>query len=441
MAARYLGGWQDANDTFRDAVDADPQAARTARAPTSSGRRCSSRSTTPGTPSSRSTRRSRSCPTTPTRTRSMARVKLEQSTTCRRPSASCTRRCSSRTRSTRRARVQRRAAGRRRGVCARRARRRCDQVLAVNPEDRARRASSRRRRALLHDDIKGFEAERDRVLAGQSARVGVLSRRGRVSASRSIATSRPTRSRSEALQDRPEGLGGAGGARHRICCGSATTQKGSRRCKKAWERRSVQRAHLQPACSLFEDVIPKELHARSTASRSAFGWRQARRADPDALRQAAWSQREYAELVKRYGFTPEGPLTIELYAEPRALRGAHRRAAGARGARRHLRQGHDRRCRRRAAVQLGHDAVARGRRTSSRSSCRARACRAGSPRGCPSTRPRARDPSGRGARTPSCIARSPTGSCSSVAELNLRLHAGARRLAHGRRLSPGGRGR
>src|SRR5947207_3232463 len=25
LAARYLGGWQDANDTFRDAVDADPK--------------------------------------------------------------------------------------------------------------------------------------------------------------------------------------------------------------------------------------------------------------------------------------------------------------------------------------------------------------------------------------------------------------------------------
>ena len=27
-------------------------------------------------------------------------------------------------------------------------------------------------------------------------------------------------------------------------------------------------------------------------------------------------EREYAELVKRYGFKPEGPLTIELYANP-----------------------------------------------------------------------------------------------------------------------------
>ena len=31
-AARYLGGWQDANDTFRDAVDADPRGKDGARA-------------------------------------------------------------------------------------------------------------------------------------------------------------------------------------------------------------------------------------------------------------------------------------------------------------------------------------------------------------------------------------------------------------------------
>ena len=31
-AARYLGGWQDANDTFRDAVDADPKGKDGARA-------------------------------------------------------------------------------------------------------------------------------------------------------------------------------------------------------------------------------------------------------------------------------------------------------------------------------------------------------------------------------------------------------------------------
>src|SRR5207302_5920629 len=32
LAARYLGGWQDANDTFRDAVDADPKGKDGARA-------------------------------------------------------------------------------------------------------------------------------------------------------------------------------------------------------------------------------------------------------------------------------------------------------------------------------------------------------------------------------------------------------------------------
>ena len=73
----------------------------------------------------------------------------------------------------------------------------------------------------------------------------------------------------------------------------------------------------------------------------------------------------YQQFVERYGFTPQGPILVEVFPQPRRLRGAHARAAGARRrARRVLRpRRHDGLAARAAAgrLQLAGDALARAR--------------------------------------------------------------------------------
>jgi predicted Zn-dependent protease len=65
--------------------------------------------------------------------------------------------------------------------------------------------------------------------------------------------------------------------------------------------------------NLFEQVIPKDYEI---VDGKPFRLRVPSREKPLLLRYARpMLTREYAELIKRYGFQPEGPLTIELFAD------------------------------------------------------------------------------------------------------------------------------
>src|SRR5205807_2477663 len=87
--------------------------------------------------------------------------------------------------------------------------------------------------------------------------------------------------------------------------------KGLAALREAWKR-DPYNVRTYNLLNLFEDVIPKEY---VLVDGTPFRFRVTRKEKPLILHYIKpLVEREYAELVKRYGFTPEGPLTIELFA-------------------------------------------------------------------------------------------------------------------------------
>ncbi|HEY1586109.1 MAG TPA: hypothetical protein VGH63_10520, partial [Polyangia bacterium] len=90
-------------------------------------------------------------------------------------------------------------------------------------------------------------------------------------------------------------------------------QKGLDALKEAWKR-DPYNVRTYNLLQLFEDVIPKEY---VLVEGTPFRFRVAKREEKVLLHYVKpLVTKEYAELVRRYGFTPTGPLTIELYTNP-----------------------------------------------------------------------------------------------------------------------------
>ena len=228
---------------------------------------------------------------------------------------------------------------------------RAQTVLAINPEDVARAHHRRRRRASC----------------------ATTRRATRPSA---IACSRPTRARAsffhgvaeflvkehryveanaleeEAIKRRPEGLGGAGGARLATCLRLGDDAEGRRGAAARRGSGDPYNVRTYNLLNLFEDVIPKEY---TLVEGKPFRFRVAKQRADDRSSATCrpMVEREYAELVQALRLHAGGAAHHRAVHRPAALRGAHRRAAGARGARRHLRQGDHRACRRRWAASTG----------------------------------------------------------------------------------------
>ena len=154
--------------------------------------------------------------------------------------------------------------------------------------------------------------------------------------------------------------------------------------RRAWKRDPVRRPHLQPAEPVREGdpAATRPSPARTCASGSS---------PPRAPRSRRWSRRSSRsatrDYVARYGFEPPGPVTFELYGDPRDYAVRTVGPARHRRRRRLLRPGDHVAVARPTAPSTGAWCWRTSWPTCSRSSCRARACRAGSPRGCPSWRP------------------------------------------------------
>jgi predicted Zn-dependent protease len=307
-AARFLGSTKDANDVFRDAVDADPKGAAGARANVEWAALFLEKY---------DAGHAEVCLDEALKVRPedadahalMARVKLEQGDVA--PAE-------------RELAAALRANPRHVGALATRAtilledERRADaitaagQALRVDPESLEARVVVGAAR-LLGDDAAGFAAERDHVnTVGGPARVaeflhGVAE--FLVQQHRYVEANQLEKDAIHA--DAKNAVAQAALGTNLLRLGHDAA--GLEALRAAWDgdHYNVRTYNL---LSLFEDVIPK---AYELVEGTPFRFRVPSKEKALLMRYARpLVAREYAELVARYGFTPQGPLTIELFADP-----------------------------------------------------------------------------------------------------------------------------
>jgi tetratricopeptide (TPR) repeat protein len=306
LAARYLGGWQDANDTFRDAVEADPKGKDGARANIAWAALFLEKYDA-GHAEVSLKEALAILPRDADAHALMAEVKSEQNDL---PGADreIAAALSADPRHTRALvlRAERQVYDERWADAAATAKR----VLAINPEDVGARTVLGVV-AFLRDDKRGFEAERDRVLK-TNPRAWEFFHGVAEMCVKEHRYVEANQLESEALKIEPKSwvaLAAIGSNWLRL----GEDQKGVESLREAWKR-DPYNVRTYNLLNLFEDVIPKQY---VLVEGTPFRFRVSKREEKVLLHYVApMVKREYAELVKRYGFTPEGPLTIELYANP-----------------------------------------------------------------------------------------------------------------------------
>lgn len=184
------------------------------------------------------------------------------------------------------------------------------EILAVNPNDPVAHAML----ATIHwlgDDLPAYEAEKKKAFAVNPK----FARFYHIVADHAVKEHRYR----EAIALEEEAL--VVDPRYHVSLEAIGTgylrmgeeQKGLEYLNKAWERDSFN-ARTYNILNLFEDVIPKEYIFTKSAH---FRFRMVKaeqkvleRYVPRTL-EAAW-----ADMVKRYGFAPKQPVTIELFGDP-----------------------------------------------------------------------------------------------------------------------------
>jgi hypothetical protein len=185
-----------------------------------------------------------------------------------------------------------------------------DEILKVNPED-VRARTIRAAAKLIQEDVKGYEAERDRVVklnprAGEFFH-GVAE--FLVKQHRYIEANK--------LEDEAVKADGknwvALAARGSNLLRLGDEKDGLEALKQAWDgdQYNVRTFNL---LNLYEHVIPK---LYTVLDGKVLRFRVPKTEAPLIEKYVRpMVEAEWAELVKRYGFTPETPVTIELYADP-----------------------------------------------------------------------------------------------------------------------------
>jgi len=189
----------------------------------------------------------------------------------------------------------------------------CEEIEKTNPEDlRARTVAAAAR--WLMEDRKGYEAERARVLAtnprASSFYVGVsdfLVKQHRYDDVSAILD--------EAVKLNPKdwaALAGLGANALRL----GDEKRGLEMLRRAWkgDRFNVRTYNL---LNLFEDIIPKQYVLSEPAKGAAPIALRVPKGDRALVEKYVRPllERAYADMVKRYGFTPKGPVVVELYGD------------------------------------------------------------------------------------------------------------------------------
>ena len=306
LAARYLGGWQDANDTFRDAVAADPKGKDGARANIEWAALFLEKYDA-GHAEQSLQEALQILPHDADAHALMARVKMEQNDVAgaeREISAALA--ADPKSVAALDLRAEQLVDDERWSDAVAAAR----QALAIDPEDlRARTIVAAV--AFLRDDTRAYQAERDRVLK-VNPRAWELYHGIADFCVREHRYAEANQLEEEALKLEPKSwvaLAAIGSNWLRL----GDDRKGLEALKQAWKR-DPYNVRTYNLLNLYEDVIPKEY---VLVEGTPFRFRVTTREQKVLLHYIQpFVQREYDELSRRYGFRPAGPLTIELFANP-----------------------------------------------------------------------------------------------------------------------------
>ncbi len=185
-----------------------------------------------------------------------------------------------------------------------------DKILAINPEHARARAIAAAAH-LLRDDEPRYLTERDRVLKTNPmcsqffhAVAEFLVREHRYVEANQLEE--------EAIKTDPKDwVAHAALGSNLLRLGQDAP--GLEALRRAWKG-DPYNVRTYNLLSLFEDVIPKSYEV---VEGQPFRYRVPKK-EREILERylSPMVKREYAELVKRYGFTPKGPLIMELYSDP-----------------------------------------------------------------------------------------------------------------------------
>ncbi|HEY7957919.1 MAG TPA: tetratricopeptide repeat protein [Polyangia bacterium] len=307
IAGTYLEDWKNANDTFRDAVDADPKGKDGARANIEWARLFLKKYDAAHAEVSLD-EALKVLPDDADAHTLMARVKLEQSYDV--PAAEKELDLALKKDPRHTAALALRAELLVDDEAWAQALAACDRVFAVNPHDLRGHIIAAAAR-LLHGDEKGFQKERDEVLAVDSHAsaffdgvADFLVKEHRYLEANQLEE--------QAIKLDPHDWSAqAALGSNLLRLGDDTG--GLAALRRAWQG-DPYNVRTYNLLNLFDDVIAKEY---TLVPGTPFRFRVKTDEQKIIARYVApMVQREYKELVARYHFTPKGPLTIELYANP-----------------------------------------------------------------------------------------------------------------------------
>jgi tetratricopeptide (TPR) repeat protein len=306
LAARYLESWKDANETFRDAVDADPKGRDGARANIEWAQLFLEKYDA-GHAEECLEEALKILPDDPEAHALYARVKLEQNDL---PAAE-----------QELARALKKDP-RHTGALAMRAEmalydedypeaiKRAQATLAIDPEHLGARTAAAAAR-LLSDDRRGFEAERDHVLK-TNPKASQFFHGVAESLVKEHRYVEANALEEEAMRVNPKdwvAMAALGSNLLRL----GDDKRGVELLQKAWKGdpynvRSYNLLHL------FEDVIPKSY---ALVEGKPFRFRVAKKEQKILeLYVRPMIEREWKQLTARYGFTPDNPVTVEIFTDP-----------------------------------------------------------------------------------------------------------------------------
>jgi tetratricopeptide (TPR) repeat protein len=184
-----------------------------------------------------------------------------------------------------------------------------DSVLAVNKED-VEALSMRASVFWLRDDLKGYDAERKRVFAinPQYAALYRIVARSAVREHRYVEAVELEKEAVKLKPDYYEAMAGAGLGYLRL----GMEKEGIEWLDKSWvgDQYNVRAANTR---ELYRDILPKNYTMSSTKS---FKIRYDNEEKPLFSRYLEPTMEQaFAEMSRRYGFTPKTPVILEMYAD------------------------------------------------------------------------------------------------------------------------------
>jgi tetratricopeptide (TPR) repeat protein len=189
------------------------------------------------------------------------------------------------------------------------ARKTLDQVLGIDPED-VEALAMRATIAWLRDDTKGYDAERARAFAINPAYAELyrIVARAAVREHRYVQAIELEKAAVTLRPDFHEAMAGVGLGYLRL----GEEKDGLDWIKRSWQGDKYN-VRAYNTLNLYEQTIPKE-YAFATTKNFRIRYHKDEQAVLGRYLEPTM-ERAFADMVRRYGFTPKTPVTLELYAD------------------------------------------------------------------------------------------------------------------------------